>query len=158
MSEWDSSSTSICKMLKIKTNVFIRAELFLLWNGLFRWKYYDDSSNSGDSNDQSQNFEAVAFSHKKITLEGLTCHSDIFNGKKHLEQLQTLLFQQQHEGSESGEDDGEEEEEEAAAPVRTVQVGKFSGLHEIKLQVKLNESLAGPQVEIIRNHRFNFQY
>jgi hypothetical protein len=49
---------------------------------------------------------------------------------------------------ESDDDNEEEEESKIKEPLKTVQVGKFSGLHEIKLQVKTDDSMAGPQISV----------
>jgi hypothetical protein len=104
-----------------------------------RWKYSDDSTNNEARGNESSPMFDSAFSHKKITLEGVTCQSEIFSSKTYFEKQQTPFSQESQDS---------EDEESAAPPIKTVQVGKFSGLHEIRLQVKTDDSIAGPQVTV----------
>lgn len=50
-------------------------------------------------------------------------------------------------GDDNESEDGEQEDK-PEQPITTVQIGKFSGVHEIKLQVKTDDSMAGPQVSV----------
>jgi hypothetical protein len=55
--------------------MFFKAHLFY-----GRWRYSDENIQDV-TNEKTQTFDS-AFSHKKITLEGVTCCSDIFSSKQ----------------------------------------------------------------------------
>ncbi|CAG7725322.1 unnamed protein product, partial [Allacma fusca] len=87
------------------------------------WNYSDESEQ--EENDDQKMYE-TAFSYKKFTLQGVKLYSDIFK------------FQSRDESYHS---DAEED-------YNLILIGNFTGQQEVRLRIKKDESMRGPQVSL----------
>ncbi|CAL8111003.1 unnamed protein product [Orchesella dallaii] len=95
------------------------------------WRYCDESSNDADDRSSMD----TAFLHKQIIIEGMTLYTDL---------LKINPFSANSEDSNYRSTD--EDLHEKSTPDNLIMIAKIAGRHEIKLSVKKDDSIGGPQV------------